>query len=588
MSLSKQEFTDAGRSMLGRAQAGEILTVTKLVVGSGSANQASDLWPLTQPIVQEHLFNVSAKRDYGNGILLVEGSFKSAQVARAFLMRELGVMAHIGNEADRLYSVSNVFLEQPDNVDPVSPSVHSFKVKLVIDRIPEDKLTIQIGPTENVMGENLGADTVGPGVYKEAAGNVLRFRRIIEGSGMEIRYEPTPDGDAIYIGVSTLKQDLDLYVPLDYPNAPSQDVCFPSVQAAHDHLLQWLIPTDKFARIHVGPNILHHTGTNFSHPNSRQISLLGWPRVDVPIVVINYVNPQRKNVQVASTAGLTLEVGRPVYVAWSQSGHVGGSQIVSVAGNVITLSTVKRGDTRPPYTTQSTQAQCPSQRMSYYPSVLWLDDPNPSQRATVANLQFPYGINKIENICAVGGFVGFAHYGIAWMKDCQAQGIQHGVHGITGIGSSLYLQGEIVSSDQEWGIDGAGNVFSGPNDTIMVNGNVVGLTGSGVGHNFGAINPAYVNAWVYINHCGAGVRNWAGMLHVGHVIYQNNDIGFDIGNNGVLLVGPLGSVPLNNGLDLRAQGLSYINYTREGGPMPTCSPAVGVAGNSNSWIDVSA
>ena len=52
MSLSKQEFTNIGRTMLGRAQNGETLHVSKIVVGSGVAAMPADLWPLEDQLTQ--------------------------------------------------------------------------------------------------------------------------------------------------------------------------------------------------------------------------------------------------------------------------------------------------------------------------------------------------------------------------------------------------------------------------------------------------------------------------------------------------------------------------------------------------------
>jgi hypothetical protein len=274
MSISKQEFTDAGRSMLGRAQNGERLTISKLVAGSGLATQPSDLWPLTHPIAEEHLFDIATKRDYGQGTMLVEGSFRSDAVGTAFLLRELGVYAHIGTEADRLYSIANVFTDTPDNVDPASPSVHTFKVKLIIDRIPTASLVVSIGVTEAVTGENVGADTVGPGPYKEAVGNVLRFKRFIEGPHVDITEDV--DENTITIGVKVLQANLDLYVPMTYPGITDPTKLFPTIQDALDSVADLVIPPDKFVTVHVySGRFTQNTSINVTHPNASQIKIIG-------------------------------------------------------------------------------------------------------------------------------------------------------------------------------------------------------------------------------------------------------------------------------------------------------------------------
>jgi hypothetical protein len=215
--------------MLGRAQNTEVLHITKIVVGAGSASQPSQLWPLTALINWKMDVVISSKRDYGQGTLLIEGSLRSDQAPSAFDLHEVGIMAHIGAEADRLYSVANAFTDPVDHIDPAAPTIQVFKVKLIIDRIPAAQLSISIGPSENVVGQNLGADTVGPGVYRDALGNVLNFKRIIKGTSMDIHQVPDDvNPTAIYIGVATLTNDLDVYVPMNYPSPPAGAPHYPS------------------------------------------------------------------------------------------------------------------------------------------------------------------------------------------------------------------------------------------------------------------------------------------------------------------------------------------------------------------------
>jgi hypothetical protein len=274
MSLSKQEFTDVGRSMLGRAQAGETLTISNIVVGSGAAGAPSDLWPLTALIVHELDVVISSKRDFGNGTLLVEGNFRSDDAPHAFDLREVGIMAHIGTEADRLYSVANVFTDVPVHIDPAAPVITAFKIKLIVDRISSDDIIVQIGPSEAVTGENIGSDTIGPGFYKESIGNLQRFKRAAAGVGMIIT-EDTAE-EVITFATNQLTVDVDLYVPLSYPSPPSGARLFATIQDAHDYLLTFTIPANKFARIHVAAG--HYTQTipiQFTHPNARQIQVLG-------------------------------------------------------------------------------------------------------------------------------------------------------------------------------------------------------------------------------------------------------------------------------------------------------------------------
>lgn len=274
MSLSKHEFTNAGRSMLGRAQNGETLTITKIVVGSGAAGEPSDLWPLTVLIAHELDVTISSKRDFGNGILLVEGNFRSDVAPHAFDLKEVGVMAHIGSEADRLYSVANVFADTPVHIDPAAPIITAFKIKLIVDRIPSDAVVVQIGPSEAVTGENIGSDTIGPGFYKESIANLQRFKRAKAGIGMLVIEDASED--FITFATNQLTIDVDLYVPLAYPSPPPGALLFASIQLAHDYLLQFRIPADRLAKIHVaGGHYTQNAPVTFSHVDAARIQVLG-------------------------------------------------------------------------------------------------------------------------------------------------------------------------------------------------------------------------------------------------------------------------------------------------------------------------
>ncbi len=279
MSLSKQEFTNAGRDMLGAAQAGDTLNITKIVVGSGSAAVPSDLWPLTNLIAFEMNVTISSKRYLGNGVMIVEGNFRSDEAPHAFYLRELGIMANVAAlvPADRLYSVANVFADPPDYIDPAAPTIQSFKIKLIVDRVDPDNITVTIGPSEAIMGENVGDETTGPGWFKEADGNILKFKRAVAGPGIELTEAPAPaDGaDTIEIATKQLRTNVDLYVPASYPGAPP-DAVFATVQAAHDYLLAFHIPADKLAKIHVYSGHFANTiPTVFAHPDAARIQVLG-------------------------------------------------------------------------------------------------------------------------------------------------------------------------------------------------------------------------------------------------------------------------------------------------------------------------
>jgi hypothetical protein len=562
MSIAKQEFTNGGRTMLGRAQAGETLTISKIVVGSGVAAVPSDLWPLTAPIAQEMAINISTKRDMGNGVLLVEGSFRSDQAPGAFDLREAGVLAHIGAEADALYSIANVLATPPDHIDPAVPTVQVFKLKLIIDRIPTDDLIVQIGPSEAVTGENVGADTVGAGVYKEAAGNVLRFKRLVEGTGIDLTETP----DTVTIAIRTLQVDLDLYVPPTHPAAPGPEVCFPSIQAAHDHLLQYAIPSNRFARINVDGGTFHHDGTTFTHPNSRQISLLGAARIDKAVTAINHVSATQKNVACDLTG---LAVGMIVYLADCNSGWAGACRIISIGGSFVTCSVLNRS-ARPAYTVNDAGA---GRRLSRFPSVLINDTPANN------NLYFPNGIGRVERFTTEFGYAGFALGQTGTLSNVLAISCLKGVEA----SALVSMFNDCVAGDCDFGFTGPGLLYA-PN-LLLANGCTVGIAPAGQA-NVGALVVPSPGSFVYVNHCVRGVHAYAGAnVRAGAVFYSTNDFGMVCEKGSVIVIGPYAGAPDNNGTDLYAQGMSYIEYMRNA-TVPTCNPAAGVIGNDASLIKV--
>jgi hypothetical protein len=277
MSIARQEFTNAGRNILGRANNGEQLTFTRIVIGAGAAAVPSDLWPLTALI--DHRFDVPilAQVDQGNGILILDGVINSAAIpaGQGFDLRELGAMAHIGAEPDQLYSVANVLLVSPDYIpDEIEnpAAVHAFKIKVVIDRAPN--VTIQLGTSQDILAENIGAETVGPGWFKEKIANTLRFKRAINGTGIELIDEP----DTITISQKTLEIDLDLFVSI---GAPDIFPNYSTIENAWNYLADIQIPPGRSANIRVAPGryVADHTFV-FKHPQGDQIQVIGTDPID--------------------------------------------------------------------------------------------------------------------------------------------------------------------------------------------------------------------------------------------------------------------------------------------------------------------
>ena len=217
-----------------------------------------------------------------------------------------------------------MFTEPPDFINPAAPTIQVFKIKLIIDRIPTANLIVQIGPSEAVSGENIGADTVGKGWYKETAGNVLRFKRVVQGA--RIRITEATDGNSVEIAAATVEADLDLYVPESNPEAPNPEVAFPTIQEALDSVADLLIPSDKFVTIHVySGNYTHTTPTIVNHPNASQIKIVGKDLISRQIsgAITTGGTAPNLDVTVTTPAGITgVAVGDVVQVFDAPDGRL--------------------------------------------------------------------------------------------------------------------------------------------------------------------------------------------------------------------------------------------------------------------------
>jgi hypothetical protein len=570
--------------MLGRAQNGETLTITKIVVGSGVATDPSQLWPLTALIHQELDVTISSKRDFGTGTMLVEGNFRSDAAPHAFDLREVGVMAHVAAEADRLYSVANVFTDTPVHIDPAAPVITGFKIKLIIDRIPSANVVVQIGPSEAITGENIGADTVGPGFYKEAIGNVMRFKRAVQGDGMIV----VDEGDTVRFAVQsqTLQNDLDLYVPLTYPNPPAGAPKFATVQQAHDYLLAFAIPTDKFARIHVAAGRFDALSINFTHPHCSQISLIGWTPETYNVSKIEWVSNTQKKITFPAGVNITnLVAGGIVYLKMCHASWSGGCRIISKSGQTVTCSILNRSG-KPPYNVVQNFTAPNWAVLVRFPTVLH----STATAWGVGNINFPYGIQRVENITSEGGYACFNASAYSNFVNCMAIGLAASgpdgtAHGFSG-GVMLGLWEDCVATDVSFGI-GADNTIFAPTVTFI---NACGAGILGQNAYIAAITwpMPYQRTYCYITHCGHGARIWNNAhLSIGYGAFANNAIGVHLNVLGSFSSGPPGNIGVNNDWDLYAIGMSYAAWERGGFGAPHTSPAAGVYGqNDNSFVTV--
>lgn len=455
MSINRQEFTNAGRDMLGRANNGETLTISRIVIGSGRAEDSSSLWPLTVLLNHELDVPINQKVDQGDGVLLVNCAFNSSRASDAFELCEVGVMARIGAETERLYSVANVLATGADHVDPDVESIHAFNIKIKIDRA--EHVTIIIGDSSDILAENIGPEIVGPGWFHEKLANTLRFKRAVEGTGIELLNEL----ETITISQKTLRINLDLYVPLNHPDAPGPEVAFPSLELALEHLLQYRIPANREATVHIAAgNFDILEGIEFNHPDASQVSIIGEPMQTVIGSNIRSAGPGIFDFTVPDS-NLFPNAGDTVCI---RAGSVDGrwSGIRNIVGAIgptdVRASTAFQVID---YTTPVPGAF----EVNYWPTVF---------RCTSSFLSLPYGLKLIRDLCIVGGTdvgVGISS-GYVTLNNVGIRSF--GITAVTGARASIIIIGSCSLGSSGIGArmtEGSTFVQNRPCQTLIVNGN---------------------------------------------------------------------------------------------------------------------
>lgn len=609
--LAKQIFTNAGLDMLGRANAGETLTISKIVIGDGVADEESDIYPLTVLIHQKAELTITRKTNLGGGKMLLSALVNEWELTGSpFALRELGVMAHVGTgegtgdvrssegpdvsppippepapapeprvgeSTDQLYCASNTLSDPPDTITPGGTVSHAFDITIVIDRATS--VEVIIGDPTTVDCQNIPPDaTVGPGWYAQRVGNVFQFKRAVAGIGIELVESP----DRVTIKQKILENNLDLYVPANHPRIPPAhpEYGFATIMDAHNYLLQFTIPPDRTATINVYVGTFSHTGTasaiQFSHPNSRQIVLKGEPRVEKNITHIHYVNAGNKDLTVDSSSGIIT--GQRVYVALAHAAWTGGCKVNSIAGNVLHCSSPTRS-----VKTFTTDFSGPSVgKLRYYPSVLTFTGFGDQNFC----MYFPNGIKSIENFCIDGGGTAnsclVVNGGI--VKNVHAM---QAIRGINGVSEAVQLQGECVMSDCTIGLSAAGVVTAF--ETTYINACASGIQASPAGFAIGSLSELQTATFVWLTRCGtACVANIGGNLRGGSWFMDTNDFGINSANGSSVVMNlGIGSGVGNQATDLVAQGMSYISWNKQGVTQTlTTSPAPEVTGNQNSFIHV--
>lgn len=617
MALNIQVFTNNGLDMLGQADAGATLTVSRIVVGAGSASQDSDLYPLTALINWKADVTINRKQDLGGGVMLVSGVLNEWDMPQGqpFQLRELGIMAMtsggLGHDpsvlnlppkdapapepqiSDSLYCVSNVYNTVPQTITPGGTNSWAFDVQVEIDRATS--VIIQVGTASTYDCENVPTDDlVDAGWYKGRLGNVFQFKRVVQGNGVIIDQTTYPD--RIIIKTAALTNNLDLYVPANNPDAPQNpppNTVFATIQAAHDYLLRFTIPPQYQATIHV--HELNHAVISltspliFSHPNSTQINVIGEAPVIANITSITPGTAGAKVVHVASTTGWV--VGQFVAILDSFWGYGGGCYITAIGAGTITVNTYDQGG-QPVYA--KTDDGHSSPRLMRLPTVLkYATTPT----VLTSMISMGYGIGTMTNICAIGDprpvapSNNLGNY-LTYIFSIGGLGGQFvncfamcGRRGWNAYAGSVNLacdhpwpyKGACVASNCGFGITGSAVVIGF--DRTYVNGCTHGILPSGAGYAIGSITGGMDYTIVYLNHNYYGVNVDAGLFLGGSYVFSCNAQAFRCTSRGSLQMNSAyPSVPeyngsLNtNGLDILCQGSSYVFWDQHGQRAPTTNP----------------
>ena len=244
-----------------------------------------------------------------------------------------------------LYSVTNAGALAdyiPGNADiGATAVVNVIEVTVVIDQA--QNIQVIVVPGDLTDAQNIGAGTVGPGLYRDKIGNLINLKRLIEGPQIEM----DETDDTITIGIKTLTVDLDVNV---FPGAPNIFPDFTTIQLAHDYLLDYHIPSNIFASIRVrAGRYLQNVPTIINHPDGSRIRIIGADLEITPFTnagnASNVVNNSLWNFTgVGDTSGLAIDdcvtIDTTSTTIGAQSSSVGHHKVTAVGAG--TLSIVAR------------------------------------------------------------------------------------------------------------------------------------------------------------------------------------------------------------------------------------------------------
>lgn len=569
MNLNNQILTDAGKAMIGAANAGTLLTITKLVVGSGVASVVSDLYPLTALKIWKADAAITRKTDLGGGKIIVSGALteKTMPAGGAFPFIELGVMAKVGSGPEQLYCVANAFTDSPQTVTPGGPNTFAFDITIVVDRA--SNVSITIGDPNTVACANIPSDaTVGPGLYANRLGNIFQFKRLVAGAGVVM----TEAADRITVAGKVLTGDTNLYVPTSNPAAPDPSVAFPTLQAAIDYLNDYRIPYNTAVFINIAAGTFTSANTiTVSHPNAQRIFILGAAAITKNITAIVHLDATHKKVTLNNVTGLGVDQYINI-VGTATAGYSGGGQISNIAGNVVTV-TIRTGYVSyPEYVTAAGAVG----RLTAYPTILI----GPAHQL---GIYCPFGLGLMQNVSIESGPSGGGSLAIYTQGNIALSSVA-----IWDNSTGLLIEGCKADVSNECTFTSCDLAISG--DTLHASN--LYITGCKIGiqvknGSVGAVDLDGTNTSTgYFSHNALCVSVWNGAYFQGGNLKAAANVSLIDCQYGstVIINNPTYKSLIENAggfSDLQANYNGVIRYYLNGGASPTCSPAAGDETNLN-------
>jgi microcystin-dependent protein len=170
-------LTDIGWDTLADALAGGKLAFVMMEAGDGTVTGDTEMEGMTQLKHWIMDFPLVSWSDDGKGQVTLIGNLSSKNVTTGFYFRELGVRATIDNGPEILYTVANAF-DQADFIPDSTGAVIIENVEIVIKIDRTVNFSVVVNAGTDVTAQNIGPDTVGPGLFRDKIGSILYYKRL--------------------------------------------------------------------------------------------------------------------------------------------------------------------------------------------------------------------------------------------------------------------------------------------------------------------------------------------------------------------------------------------------------------------------